>query len=178
MGDPTGLLYYLSIFVLPFVQEDAAVLYAAVNASMHANLWVPIFLTIWAGLCASDLWKYWIGWYALKHPKARRFAEKDKVTAFKDKVTQNAFSSLLTVRFIPFARVPAYVACGFFGVKYWLYSLAIIISALLYTIVIFLIVHFLGEVFHDKLKWMLPAIAITIMALYWLSRYALKRYFK
>ena len=175
MPDTPLWLIYAAIFFGPFVQEDAAVFSAASYSATVPNDWVKVFFIIWIGLCLSDLWKYWVGWAALRHPKARKFAEKDKVLAFKQKIESHAFISLIGVRFMPLARVPAYIACGFFKVPYFIFSAAIIISAFLYCSAIFAVCHLLGEVFEDKLKYMLPAIALSLITLFLFGQWIYKR---
>ena len=175
MPDAPLWLIYTGLFFGPFIQEDAAVFTAASYSATVPDDWLKVFFIIWAGLCASDLWKYWVGWAALKHPKARKFAEKDKVLAFGNKVDKHAFISLIAVRFMPLARVPAYVASGFFKVPYSLFSAAIILSAFLYCCSIFAVCHLLGELFEDRLKMMLPAIALTLIALFIFGQWVYKR---
>ncbi|MEP6343224.1 MAG: VTT domain-containing protein [Maricaulaceae bacterium] len=175
MADAPLWLIYLGIFFGPFVQEDTAVFTAASYSATVPNDWIKVFLIIWIGLCLSDLWKYWVGWAALRHPKARKFAEKEKVIAFHGKIKDHAFISLIGVRFMPLARVPAYVACGFFKVSYLLFSFAIILSAFLYCAVIFAICHLLGELFDDKLKIILPITAIAVIILFVSGQWLYKR---
>jgi membrane protein DedA with SNARE-associated domain len=175
MPDAPLWLIYLGIFFGPFVQEDTAVFAAASYSATVPNEWIKVFFIIWAGLCLSDLWKYWIGWAALRHSGARKFAEKEKVIAFHDKIKDHAFISLIGVRFMPLARVPAYVASGFFKVPYPLFAAAIIISAFLYCCAIFAVCHLLGELFNDKLKIMLPVIALTIIALFLFGQWGYRR---
>jgi len=168
-------LIYLGLFFGPFVQEDTAVFAAASYSASVPTEWLKVFLIIWAGLSLSDLWKYWIGWAAIRHPKARKFAEKDKVIAFHGKIKEHAFISLIGVRFMPLARVPAYIACGFFKVSYLLFSTAIIISAFLYCSVIFAVCHLLGEIFNDKLKIILPVTVVTLFALFFFGQWVYRR---
>lgn len=175
MPDTPLWVIYTAIFFGPFVQEDTAVFSAASYSATVPDDWVKVFFIIWAGLCLSDLWKYWIGWAALRHPKARKFAEKDKVLAFKQKIEKHALISLIGVRFMPLARVPAYVASGFFKVPYPIFAIAIIFSAFLYCCVIFAVCHLLGEIFEDRLKYMLPAIAASLIALFLFGQWIYKR---
>lgn len=176
MGDTPLWIIYLGIFFGPFVQEDTAVFAAASYSAAIPGEWIKVFLIIWAGLSLSDLWKYWIGWAALRHPGARKYAEKDKVIAFKDKITNHAFISLIGVRFMPFARVPAYIASGFFKVPYPVYALAIVTSAFLYCSAIFLVCNYIGEVFDDRIKMMLPVAALTIIGLFVFGQWLYRRY--
>ena len=175
MPDAPLWLIYAGLFLGPFIQEDTAVFTAASYSATVPDDWLKVFLIIWAGLCLSDLWKYWIGWAALRHPKARKFAEKEKVTAFHAKIKEHAFISLLGVRFMPLARVPAYVACGFFKVSYTLFATAIIISAFLYCCAIFAVTHLLGELFNDRLKIMLPIIALLLISLFIFGQWVYRR---
>jgi len=175
MPDAPLWLIYMGLFFGPFVQEDTAVFTAASYSATVPDDWLKVFLIIWTGLCLSDLWKYWLGWAALRHPKARKFAEKEKVMAFHAKIKEHAFISLIGVRFMPLARVPAYVACGFFKVSYTLFATAIIFSAFLYCCAIFAVCHLLSELFNDRLKMMLPAIALTLIAVFIFGQWIYRR---
>ena len=74
-------------------------------------------------------------------------------------------------RFIPLIRIPTYVACGYFKVPYWKFCLGIAVTALLYSAVVFAIVRLLGDLMGEQIKWLLPIIAVIILAA------ALLRYF-
>jgi len=138
MPDSPLWLIYLGVAIGPFVQEDAAVFTAGTLSANGMYNSTTLFIVILLGLIASDAWKYWIGRVALKNPRAKAYAEKQHVTDFKDKVKRHLGVTLLTVRFVPLARVPTYVACGFFHVSYLRYLFWISISALLYVIAVFL----------------------------------------
>lgn len=160
------LLPYLSVFFGPFVQEDAAVLLAASLSANNPHYFPTMFFVILAGLFLSDIWKYWIGWAALKNPRAKAFAEKKHVADLQDKVQRYTLVTLFGARFLPLARIPAYVACGFFRVPYWKFCLMIALTATVYTIVIFTICHLLGEVMGERFEWLLPIIGVTVALLY------------
>ena len=157
-------LLYLGLFIGPFVQEDAAVIGAASLSLSESNHWISIFGFILAGLIASDSWKYWLGWAAKHHKWAKKYAERDSVMKMRDAVLSNSVKTLLAVRFIPLARVPTYLATGFFGVPYFKYWLSIAFSALLYVTIIFTAFHLLGEIMGDHLKTYAPFAALAIAA--------------
>jgi len=102
----------------------------------------------------------------------------DKVMAMRGRVERNAVSTLLAARFLPLARVPAYIACGYFKMNYLKFCAIIFGTALLYCIVIFALIHSLGEIFGDEMNAILGIIAcvaifLTISVLgigRWLSR--------
>lgn len=162
MMDPVWLLY-LGIFVGPFVQEDAAVIAAATLSASDPRHFPTVFFVILFGLFVSDIWKYWIGYSAHASSRARKWAEKDRVIAMSDRVQRHAISTLLTARFVPLARVPAYIACGYFKMNYAKFCTIIFVTALLYCIVIFALIHVLGEIFGDQMEFVLGGIAILVL---------------
>jgi len=162
----SSLPIYLIIFFAPFVQEDAAVLYAGSLAANNPSYFPKMLFAILAGLFLSDIWKYWIGWAALRNPKARAFTEKKHVTELKDKVQTYMILTLFTARFVPLARIPTYVACGFFKVPYWKFCLCIALTATVYTITIFAVCYWLGEVIGERFEWLLPIIAVSFALIY------------
>ena len=163
--EPSWLLY-LGIALGPFVQEDAAVLAAATLSASDPQHFPNVFFFILIGLILSDIWKYWIGWAALSNKKARAFADKKHITELKDKVQQHTLLTLIGARFIPLARIPAYVACGYFGISYFKFCLIIAFTAFLYTALIFFSCHYLGEIVGDKLEMMLPLIGGVFLIIF------------
>ena len=160
------LLIYIGVFFGPFVQEDAAVLAAASLSANNPGYFPTMFFVILVGLILSDVWKYWIGWAALKNPRARAFAEKKHVADLQDKVQRYTLATLFGARFLPLARIPAYVACGFFKVPYWKFCLMIALTATVYTAVIFTICHLVGEIMGEKFEWLLPIIGVSVALLF------------
>lgn len=162
--DPSWYLY-AGIFLGPFVQEDAAVIAAATLSASDPQHFPNVFFVILFGLFVSDIWKYWIGYSAHASARARKWAEKDKVMSLRDKVERHALTTLLTVRFLPLARVPAYVACGYFKMNYAKFCAIIFATAFLYCIVIFAIIHLLGEVFGEQIELVLGIVACAVILL-------------
>lgn len=156
--DPSWYLY-AGIFVGPFVQEDAAVIAAATLSASDPQHVPMVFFVILFGLFLSDIWKYWIGYSAHASSRARRWAEKDKVMVMGDRIERHAVTTLLTARFLPLARVPAYIACGYFKMNYFKFCAIIFMTALLYCLAIFGIIHGLGEFFGDRIHIILGLIA-------------------
>lgn len=159
-------LIYVGVFFGPFVQEDAAVLAAASLSANNPQYFPTMYFVILTGLILSDVWKYWIGWAALKNSRARAFAEKKHVADLQDKVQRYTLITLFGARFLPLARIPAYVACGFFRVPYWKFCIIIALTATVYTTIIFAICHILGEVMGEKFEWMLPLIGVSVALLF------------
>lgn len=166
MMDPSWYLY-AGVFVGPFVQEDAAVIAAASLSAADPQHFPVIFFVILLGLFVSDIWKYWIGRAAHTSSRARAYAEREHVMEFGDKVQRNLMFTLLTARFLPLARVPVYVACGYFKINYIRFCVAIFLTALLYCVVIFLLCHGLGELYGDRIELIVLTLggAVAMVAL-------------
>lgn len=163
LPDSSPFWIYLGVFLGPFVQEDAAVLAAATLSATKMGETVPLLIAIYVGLILSDIWKYWIGWAALRNDKAQAFADKKHISDMKDKVQQYTMTTLLTARFVPLARIPAYVACGFFGVSYIKFCLYVAFTGLLYVAAVFLICHGLGAIMGEKVMWIMPLLAASLL---------------
>ncbi len=151
---PSDYVIYLSAFIAPFVQEDAAVL-GAVTAFAHPGMdhmadGFLIVIAMLAGLIISDLWKYWLGWAGRTQAWAHRFSEKPAVAQVRAKIVANPGKTLLIARFVPGTRIPAYIAAGFFCVPFGLFAAWIVISALAYTFVAWALIASVGKVAGEK----------------------------
>ncbi len=167
----SGFALYITIFALPFLQEDVAVIAAATASLTGAGSVGVLFLVILFGLTASDVWKYWVGWFARRHSWAHRFAEKPGVSVAGELVKTEIYKTLLAARFIPGTRIPTYVACGFFESPYLRFVLMVMSTAFLYVLIMFSLFHFVGEVAGEQAKIALPLIAVGLIAAYIISRW-------
>lgn len=167
----TGWVLYLSIFILPFIQEDAAVIGAATaSITGAAPTWI-ILVAILTGLVGSDAWKYWLGRLARSRAWAHKFAEKPGVSVAGDLVRTEFLQTMLTARFVPGTRIPTYIACGFFKADYARYILVLTMTATLYVAIWFGMFHTVGAVAGEQAKFWLPAIAVVCLAIYILVRW-------
>ncbi|MBC6402433.1 MAG: VTT domain-containing protein [Hyphomonadaceae bacterium] len=161
MPDSSPYLVYLAAFFMPFVQEDAAVFGTATASVTGLGHTVPLFLILWAGLVCSDIWKYWIGWGALKIPRFAHYAEKKHVANLRERVLDHPLVALLIARFIPGTRIPTYVAFGFFRMNYPRFCCLVAITALLYITIVFGLTWMFGEILGKKIIWVMPLIGFT-----------------
>jgi len=97
----------------------------------------------------------------------------------QESVIANSIKTLLIARFVPLARVPAYIACGYFKLHYGKFCAIIFGTAFLYCAVIFALCHRLGLMFGDRMEHMILAmgvIVLVVVLLSWLGkRYLLNR---
>lgn len=162
----TGIALYLTIFLLPFLQEDAAVIGAATASLMGLAPTPYLIVAIMCGLFASDAWKYWIGRLARRYQWAHKFAEKPGVSVAGDLVRREFWQTMLTARFVPGTRIPTYVACGFFKAPYPRYLVILTITAAMYVGLMFTVFHAGGAVAGEQAKYWLPVIAVTVLVSY------------
>lgn len=162
----SGWTLYLCIFALPFVQEDVAVIAASTASIAGAGSTPLLFVVILAGLTGSDVWKYWVGWFARHYSWAHKFAEKPGVSVAGKLVKHELYQTLITARFVPGTRIPTYIACGFFESPYVRFVLYVISTAFMYVVVMFGLFHFAGEVIGEKATFYMPFIAVAGVATY------------
>lgn len=167
----SGWTLYVLIFLTPFIQEDAAVIGAATASISGAGEPYLIFATVLAGLTASDIWKYWLGWAARRYEWAHKFAEKPGVSVAGKLVDEELVKTLFTARFVPGTRIPTYLACGFFLTPYVRFVLWVMATATVYVMIMFALFHLVGEVAGEKAKLWLPLIAVAVLGSYILFRY-------
>lgn len=144
------LLIYLTAFLGPFIQEDAAIL-GAVTAFLHPEtdkmVSGPLILVaMFSGLVISDLWKYWIGYAGRTQGWAQKMAKKRAVGLVGNKIVAHPGKTLMLARFIPGTRIPAYVAAGFFGVDFGRFAIWIIVSGAAYVAVAWALLSTVGMV--------------------------------
>ncbi len=167
----TGWTLYLCIFALPFVQEDVAVIAAATASLAGAGASGVIFLVILLGLTGSDIWKYWLGWFARHYSWAHKFAEKPGVSVAGKLVRHELYQTLLTARFVPGTRIPTYIACGFFESPYLRFVVYVVSTAMLYVVLMFALFHFAGEVIGERATIYMPFLAVACVAAYIVYRW-------
>ena len=159
----SSIVLYFVVFVGPFIQEDGAVFIAASLFSQNPERYPLMFLIILFGLILSDIWKYWIGWYALKNAKVYSIINTDKITKLEKKVQEHTLTTLFLARFLPLARVPIYIACGLFRIPYAKFCMTIAFTATIYSVIVFALVYFLESFLGKDLKWVLLIIGFTII---------------
>lgn len=177
-AENSAWLLYFGLFIGPFIQEDTAVVTAASLSVSQSENWIGIFIAILAGLIASDSWKYWLGWAAKHHKWAKKFAQKDRVLKLKNTVLTHSIKTLFAVRFLPMARIPTYLAAGFFNVRYIVYIFSIMLSAIMFVSIIFTAFHLLGEILGEQIKTYMPIFALSLLIIVGGSIFMIQKFSK
>ena len=154
---------YAVTVLLPFVQEDAAVL-AAATASItgHGDAHVLFFATL-LGLTASDTWKYWAGRLAHAHPSLAKMVADPRIAAAKERVLNRLSVTLLIARFVPGTRIPLYVACGVFKAPFWRFFVTIVASAILYIGLAFAVFASVGVRLGEQVRGYIPVVVVALV---------------
>lgn len=170
----TWLVYVCSL-IAPFIQEDIAVIGAVTGIISKMGHPVGLFAAISVGLILSDLWKYWLGRAAITRDWARKYSDKPAVHKAREKLDQNMFKTIFVSRFLPGARIPLYIAAGFFKIPFSKFAASIVVTALFYIGLIYFIFLGLGEIAGERLKTYLPVVALTGLILFLIFKWIKKR---
>jgi membrane protein DedA with SNARE-associated domain len=102
---------YGAVFLAPFVQEDAAILGGAAIAETSPMPGL-VYAALFAGLVASDTWKYGAGRLASRSAYVERLQAKPIAAKIGALIDARLGVALLTARFVPGTRIPLYVLSG------------------------------------------------------------------
>ena len=155
---------YAVTVLLPFVQEDAAVLAAATASITGHGDGRELFAATLLGLTASDTWKYWAGRLAHSHPGLAKMVADPRIAAAQERVLNRLSVTLLIARFVPGTRIPLYVACGVFKAPFWRFFPTIVASATLYIGCAFTIFASLGMRLGEQVRGYIPLVVVALVA--------------
>ena len=164
--DYSWLVKFVSLLVLPFADEDFAIIlggYIVVNQLMPAGL---VAICIYVGMVTSDFALYSIGVGARRTAWLRRLAVNDRVSSFAETLKRNVFEVVALCRVVPGLEFVAIVACGWTRVPLGRFTLAsLVLSALYLPIMLYLVVMF-GDAMDDHAglwTWPFMLVAIAII---------------
>ena len=161
--DYSWLAKFVSLLVLPFADEDFAIIlgaYIVVNRLMPVGL---VVLCIYVGMVASDFALYWIGMTARRAPWLKRLAVNDRVRSFSDTLKRNVFEVVALCRVVPGLELVAFVACGWMRVPFGRFTMAsLLVSALYLPLMLYLIIVF-GDAMDDHVGlWAWPFLVVIV----------------
>src|SRR5215510_3401664 len=164
--DYSWLAKFVSLLVLPFADEDFAIIlggYIVVNQLMPVGL---VAICIYVGMVASDFALYGVGVGARRALWLKRLAVNDRVSSFGDTLKRNVFEVVALCRVVPGLEFVAIVACGWTRVPLGRFVLAsLVLSALYLPIMLYLVVIF-GDAMDDHAglwTWPFMLVAVAII---------------
>jgi membrane protein DedA with SNARE-associated domain len=172
--DFSRIANFTSLLVLPFADEDIAIVtgaYYAVNGVLPVGL---VAGAIYGGMVASDFALYGIGAGARSLPWLSRYAVNERVRELSDAVKRNVLESVALYRVMPGAASAAVVACGWARVPLARFAaVSLGVSALYLAITLYLVMMF-GAALDDRAGlWAWPLLFVALFVV----RFARRRIF-
>jgi len=162
MLEAAAWLAYVLAFAGPFVQEDAAIIGATGAAMTTPMNEAGLIGAVFAGLIASDIWKYWAGRFAERSRFAAKWIADPRVEAARERVLTRMGLALMVARFVPGTRVPLYIACGLFQAPFGRFVFYIALSGALYIGAAYVLFHSLDMMGGERVRAVAPFIALTL----------------
>ncbi|MDE3027061.1 MAG: VTT domain-containing protein [Paracoccaceae bacterium] len=166
-GTVNPWLSFIAIILASFVLEDAAAILSAMAvADGHISTALALG-SLFVGIALGDLGLYAVGKLAATHPWARRFVATDRARGMQGWLDKRLISAVISVRFLPGARLPTYTACGFLGVSFLRFAFAVIVATLVWTTFLFTVALWAGSVIMTHFgAWRWPiGIALAVVVL-------------
>lgn len=162
-----------SLLLLPFANEDVAVVtgaYIVTNNLMPASL-VAVF--IYGGIVCSDLALYGLGAGARRLPWLNRFVDA-RANRFGNRTIHHLFELVALCRIVPGAEFVIFVACGWTRVPLWRFAIAVLLISALYLPMVLYVTVVFGDALDDHFGlWAWPLILMAVVA----GSYARRRIF-
>ena len=126
-----------AIVAATFVLEDAATVLTGIMAADGTfSPWLAL-LSLYLGIALGDAGLYALGRLAATHRWARRWAQVDSAASLRRWLEQRLITTVLATRFLPGTRLPTYTACGFLGLPFRRFVLAVVAATLVWTTMLF-----------------------------------------
>jgi len=160
--------YCIVLFMLTFVQEDAAIVAASFS---NVKYGLPIslaFISIYLGIISGDLFIYGLGRFAQRSEWLKSKVIGPKVDQVKIWLEENFVWIVVVCRVTPSLLFPTFVAIGWFRMPVKRFFIISLVSAAIYTPLVFILVKLLGELVLYRLgvwAWGLLILVIIIFPL-------------
>lgn len=176
--DPSssGWVVALAIILATFVLEDATTIMCALAAADGRIDPVLALFSLFAGIALGDMGLFAIGRLAARHPWARKVIAMEKVRSVQSWMHSQLVSAVISTRFLPGARLPTYTACGFLGLSFRRFALAVIIGTAVWTVFLFSLTLGVGGVVMTRLgAWRWPVGLVLAVLILAVGRYVARK---
>jgi len=161
LSTTSGAVLAISVGVL--VQEDIATVAVGMMAADRL-VSIPLAMASLAvATVINNLVMYGIGRSAFNFPSLRRWV-KDR-PSLRKLLDAKLVSTVMTTQFLPAARLPIYVGCGFFALSFPRFAIAATVAAVIWSPIVFTCAYFYGMyalTWFGLLRW--PIALVFIMA--------------
>lgn len=166
----------LAIILGTFVLEDATTVVCALAAADGRVDPLLALVSLFVGIALGDMGLFAIGRLAARHSWARRVIAMEKVRTVQSWMDSQLVSAVISTRFLPGARLPTYTACGFLGLSFRRFALAVIVGTSVWTIFLFSLTLGAGGVVMSSLSaWRWPAGLVLAALILALGRFLARR---
>ncbi len=161
------ILQALLIVLGTFVLEDAATVLTAMDVQV-GSLPLGVGLgALYVGIVLGDIGLYGLGYLAARVPWARRWVPPERMGIGRDWLHANLVRTVFISRFLPGARLPTYLACGFLGASLGRFTMTAILATLIWTSLLFGVSLHVGKLLVEYLgvwRWVgMAGFALTIV---------------
>jgi len=136
-GGHHPILQAIAIILATFIVEDAATVFAAMQAADGSLSAALALVSLYVGVALGDLGVYGLGRAATLLPWVERHVPPRRQAVIRAWLNGNVFRAVLISRFLPGLRLPAYLTCGFIGVDLRQFLLAAVVGTVCWTSLLF-----------------------------------------
>jgi membrane protein DedA with SNARE-associated domain len=168
------LLIAGTLFLIPFIHEDIAIIAAALLVAQHHLSIELAFANVFLGMVGRDLLLYGLGALARHNALARRYLIRPRVQQLGSWLGGRMMWVILVGRLVPGLMFPTYIAIGWFNLPFPRYLFCTTLLSIAYLPVVFAIVYLLGSAAFSHLgnwTWLIAAVPITVLLVLQLRAY-------
>ncbi len=138
------------IFFLTFIHEDAAILAAGFSKVEQGLPLLYAYIPVYLGIVAGDMLIYGLGRLAQANRWLKSKIIGPKVERVHLWLDNHLVRVLVLCRLTPGLLFPTFVACGWFKIPFWRFSMVSIIAGAVYSSIVLTIVVLFGDLvlFH------------------------------
>lgn len=157
---------FFGVLTFSWLWEDGALISGALLASDGAIHPILGALAVLLGICSGDAGLYYLGLLAkrVRYLRARLYKKKN-FRQMRYKFSEKTFSNILIIRFIPGLRTIGFSFCGFVGVKFYRFMIAMTLAGVVWVGLLYSLIYLLGssEWFVDShWKWSFALVAVVL----------------
>ena len=167
----TSLGTGLAIILATFILEDATMVAVGVMAADQL-ISIPLGLSSLAtGIALGDFGLYGLGKLATYYPGVGRWVHSERLQPFGRWLHAKPYSTVIATRFLPGARLPTYLACGFFSVSFPRFAVPVVGATIVWSTLLFACSYYFGVYTLSFLGvWRWPIALAGVGLLYFVGR--------
>ena len=155
LAEQSPLLQGAGIIAGTFILEDATSIATAMAVQDHHLSLTVGLVSLFIGIVVGDLGLYGLGMLAARLQDtsewARRLVPPERRIQGRDWVDNRLIRLVVTARFLPGVRLPAYTTCGFLGANFTRFALSAIGATLIWTGFLFTVSMRVGALLIEHL---------------------------